>query len=75
MISSESDESSTKRKRRHLMPSLQLNVKSDSSSESKIESLKDAKNGSKNAEKKRFDEKRKKPKHVDKVIFKISHFC
>ena len=55
------------------MPSLQLNVKSDSSSESKTESLKDAKNGSKNAEKKRFDEKRKKPKHVDKVIFKFSH--
>jgi len=48
------------------MPSLQLNVKSDSSSESKTESLKDAKNGSKSAEKKRFDEKRKKPKHVDK---------
>jgi len=48
------------------MQSFRLNERSDSSSESKTESLKDARNGLKNVERKRFAEKRKKPKPDDK---------
>jgi len=53
------------------MQSLRLNERSDSSSESKTESLKDARNGLKNVERKRFAEKRKKPKPDDKVFIAI----